>query len=81
MAIEAHEGSIVVDEAQGGGAMFRVRMPLNGTGAPREPGVPDVPVEARDAPGDVVSRVEHAVGTPAESQNEADEVPAGVDSK
>ena len=81
LAIEAHDGSIVVDEAQGGGAMFRVRIPLNGTGAPREPGVPDVPVEARDAPGDVVTRVEHAVGTPAESQNESEETTTRVGSK
>jgi len=49
LAIEAHGGKIVADEAPGGGAMFRVMLPVRAeddTG----PAVPRVPVEQRDAP-------------------------------
>ncbi len=49
LAIEAHGGKIIADEAPGGGAMFRVMMPVHAeddTG----PSVPQVPVDQRDAP-------------------------------
>jgi signal transduction histidine kinase len=49
LAIEAHGGTIVADEAPGGGAMFRIRMPAEAKAA-SEPGLPKVPVERRDAP-------------------------------
>ncbi len=49
LAVEAHDGKIIADEAPGGGAMFRVTMPVHDqddTG----PELPKVPVEQRDAP-------------------------------
>jgi K+-sensing histidine kinase KdpD len=49
LAIEAHGGKIVADEAPGGGAMFRVMMPVR-TEDDAGPAVPQVPVEQRDAP-------------------------------
>ena len=49
LAIEAHGGTIVADEAPGGGAMFRVMMPVQ-TADARDVLVPEVPVEERDAP-------------------------------
>ncbi len=49
LAIEAHGGNIVADEAPGGGAMFRVRMPVRAEDD-SGPEVPQVPSEQRDAP-------------------------------
>ena len=60
MAIEAHGGKIVADQAQGGGAMFRVMMPVHvqdDTG----PAVPEVPVEQRDAPARLPEPAEASV--------------------
>jgi two-component system sensor histidine kinase KdpD len=54
LAIEAHGGSIVADEAVGGGAMFRVTMPMGVSGALLDVPVPVVPIEQRDAPGNTV---------------------------
>ena len=57
LAIEAHGGKILADEAPGGGAMFRVQMPVRAaddTG----PAVPEVPVEQRDAPARLAEPVE-----------------------
>ncbi|MEE8412476.1 MAG: HAMP domain-containing sensor histidine kinase, partial [Acidobacteriota bacterium] len=49
LAIEAHGGKIIADEAPGGGAMFRVTLPVGGEAATK-PVLPQVPVEQRDAP-------------------------------
>jgi signal transduction histidine kinase len=49
LAIEAHGGKIVADEAPGGGAMFRVMVPVR-TEDDTGPAVPQVPREHRDAP-------------------------------
>ena len=49
LAIEAHGGKIIADEAPGGGAMFRVMMPVSEQDD-SGPAVPHVPAEQRDAP-------------------------------
>jgi signal transduction histidine kinase len=49
LAIEAHGGKIIADEAPGGGAMFRVTMPVAAEVAAK-PVLPQVSVEQRDAP-------------------------------
>jgi len=49
LAIEAHGGKIVADAAPGGGAMFRVMMPVQ-LAAAQDSCFPEVPVEQRDAP-------------------------------
>jgi len=49
LAIEAHGGKIIADEAPDGGAMFRVMIPV-GVAAESKPVLPQVPVEQRDAP-------------------------------
>ncbi len=59
LAIEAHGGKIVADEAPGGGAMFRVMMPVHDEDD-LGPELPEVPVEHRDAPASVRQQVEVA---------------------
>ena len=49
LAIAAHGGKIIAEEAPGGGAMFRVTLPVGGEAAAK-PVLPQVPVEQRDAP-------------------------------
>ncbi len=57
LAIEAHGGKIVADEAPGGGAMFRVIMPVHDENDPGTE-LPKVPVEQRDAPARIREPVE-----------------------
>jgi len=38
--VAAHQGSIAVADAPGGGALFRVTLPLRGHGAPQETSTP-----------------------------------------
>jgi len=55
LAIEAHGGTIVADEAPDGGAMFRIRLPLEVVSESDPIEVPAVPVEERDAPVPVLT--------------------------
>ena len=49
LAVEAHGGTIVAEEAPSGGAMFRVSLPVGMEVEQDETPLPEVPVEQRDA--------------------------------